>query len=98
MGTSQGPQAWTWGHMGQFIAGFVACVCKLSDKTATGCGPMLFKAGIGPCEWYSMDIGVRGLIGLMALALMLWYLSLWAFEACTMHDECCTPTAHVSML
>ena len=45
-----------------------------------------------------MDIGVRGLIGLMALALMLWYLSLWAFEACTLHDECCTPTAHVSML
>ena len=45
-----------------------------------------------------MVIGARGIIGLMALAPMLWYLSQWAFAACTMHDECCTPTGHVPML
>jgi hypothetical protein len=48
---------------------------------------MLFKAGMGPWEWYSMVKGVRGNIGLMALAPMLWCLSIWAFAARTMHDD-----------
>ena len=45
-----------------------------------------------------MVIGVKVIVGLTEWAPRLWYLSLWAFGACTIHDECYTPTCHVLML